>query len=103
MAEACKSCSGNSFGYIDENHVYVDNGEPCPDCTSRFAAYARSAGANIVDGLKTKRAPESLVYGPHIEPPRARTETITVVDGGTPSTDGGTDARGAGFTDEQIQ
>jgi hypothetical protein len=97
---ACKACSGTGWGKL-QNGVLVDQDTPCPACSEKFERYAKSASASVVDGMKTKRGP--LTFGKRVEPPKARTATITVVDGGQPSTDAGTDPRSAGFTDEQIQ
>jgi hypothetical protein len=97
---ACERCSGVGWGRL-QNGVLVDQDTPCRVCSEKFERYAKSAAALVIDGTKTKR-PE-LVFGKYVEPPRARTATITVVDGGQPSADDGTDPRSAGFTDEQIQ
>jgi hypothetical protein len=80
MSEACSFCGGVGYGVIGDTG-YVDNGEPCPSCSSRFDRYVKSAGASIVDGEKTKRA--ELTFGRYIEPPKAAPSQLVTsfVDG----------------------
>lgn len=93
MAQACETCGGTGYGFMDEEVGWRSGSPrgqdpvPCPDCKGRFDAYAKSAEAKLqyIDvQAGNKKVPRNteLTFGSYVDPSKikVKTKTIQAVD-----------------------
>lgn len=120
MPEACATCGGTGRGRLIEGQGWVagdldDEGQPapCPDCEVRFEEVVKKTPESLTirdaNGKVTKQLdPETLTLGLYMPAPKARpsgvrTETLAETGETRVQKDEGTDARGAGFSESDIE